>query len=91
MRNREDSCRIFVSGLDPQVTEQIIRDHFSPFGRVLAVKLPINHETGRQRDLALITMDTSDSVDRAISQASHVIMGKRVKEICVGVIGESEG
>lgn len=90
VKNREDSCRIFVSGLDPQVSEQIIRDHFSPFGHVLAVKLPINHETGRQRDLALITMDSSESVDRAISQASHIIMGKRVKEICVGVAGSGE-
>lgn len=90
VKNREDSCRIFVSGLDPQVTEQIIRDHFAPYGHVLAVKLPINHETGRQRDLALITMDSSESVDRAISQASHIIMGKRVKEICVGVKGKGD-
>ena len=79
-----------MSGLVPQVTEQIIRDHFAPFGHVLAVKLPINHETGRQRDLALITMDSAESVDRAIAQASHIIMGKRVKEICVGVRGKCE-
>ena len=80
---REDENRIFVSGLDPRVSEQIIRDHFSPFGRVLGVKLPVNHETGRQRDLALITMDSAESVDRALANASRTIMGKQVKEICV--------
>lgn len=43
----------------------------------------MNHETGRQRDLALITMDSSESVDRALANASRTIMGKQVKEICV--------
>ena len=51
------------------------------------VKLPKNHETGRQRDLALITMDSPESVDRAVANASFVIMGKRVKQICVCICG----
>ena len=75
---------MFVQGLDPNVTEAVIRDHFSPFGKVICVKLPRNHETGRQRDLALITMDSPESVNRAVNNASKVIAGKRVKQICVG-------
>ena len=66
-----------MSGLDPQVTEQIIRDHFAPFGHVLAVKLPINHETGRQRDLALITMDSGVAYDHG--------------QACEGDLRRSEG
>lgn len=86
----EESCRVFVQGLDPSVTEDIIRDHFSPYGKILHVKLPKNHETGRQRDLALITMDSPESVDRAVANASFVIMGKRVKQICVSICGRWE-
>ena len=84
MRNREDTNRIFVSGLDPRVSEQVIRDHFSPFGKVVSVKFPMNHETGRQRYLAYITMESSADVDRAVNGASHIILGKQVKQICVG-------
>ena len=66
------------------MTEDIIRNHFAPFGRVISVKLPKNHETGRQRDLALITMDSPESVNRAVKNASNIIAGKKVKQICVG-------
>lgn len=89
VKAREDATRIFVSGLDPRVTEQVIVDHFSPFGKVLTVKFPLNHETGRQRDLAYITMETSEDVDRALRGASRIILGKEVKQICVsGMIKE---
>ena len=82
---REDSDRIFISGLDPHVTEQIIREHFLPYGRVKNVKLPVDHKTGRQRDIALVTMDSAESVNRALREASHTIMGKEVKQLCVSM------
>ena len=87
LTRREDSDRIFISGLDPHVTEQIIREHFLPYGRVKNVKLPVDHKTGRQRDIALVTMDSAESVNRALREASHTIMGKEVKQLCVSMFG----
>lgn len=84
MKCREDKDRIFISGLDPHVSEAVIRDHFAPYGRVKHVKLPIDHKTGRQRDIAMVTMDSAESVNRALREASRTIMGREVKQMCVG-------
>ena len=68
------------------MTEAIIREHFSPYGRVKHVKLPIDHKTGRQRDIAMVTMDSAESVNRALREASRTIMGREVKQMCVSAI-----
>ena len=79
----EDLTRIFIQGLIPTITEQDLKDHFSPYGRVVHVSLPINHETGKQRDLAFVTMENPESVDRILREASRTIKGYSVKQICV--------
>ena len=84
MKCREDKDRIFISVLDSHVSEAVIRDHFAPYGRVKHVKLPIDHKTGRQRDIAMVTMDSAESVNRALREASRTIMGREVKQMCVG-------
>lgn len=45
---------IFVGNLSFKSEEADIREHFSQFGEVKSVKLPIDAETGRKRGFAFV-------------------------------------
>lgn len=40
---------IYVSGFPDEVNEKILTMAFIPFGEIVAVSIPIDHETGKHR------------------------------------------
>jgi hypothetical protein len=40
------TLQIFVGGLDPNVTENVLKQAFSPYGEVIHVKIPVGKRHG---------------------------------------------
>jgi RNA recognition motif-containing protein len=58
------------------VSEDELRDFFSPFGSVVSVSIITDRDTGRSRGFAFVEMEDADA-DRAIQEASGKELGGR--------------
>lgn len=64
---KEPIKKIFVGGVDPNITEEEVRSYFSRYGKVESVELPFDRTQGKRRGFCFVTFDTEESVDRAVS------------------------
>jgi hypothetical protein len=44
--SRLTSLQVFVGGLDPSVTDELLKQTFSPYGELLYVKIPVGKRCG---------------------------------------------
>ncbi|KAL5271188.1 hypothetical protein ACHWQZ_G001732 [Mnemiopsis leidyi] len=54
MATSDEELTVWVGGLDPQVTTEILWELFVQAGPLLDIKLPVDRETGEQRPFAFI-------------------------------------
>lgn len=69
------STNIYIGNLPFDVTEEAVRDLFSPFGMVEAVKLITDRDTGRPRGFGFIEM--SNGGQEAIAALNETDLGGR--------------
>ena len=65
------SVRLFVGNLPYDVTENELREFFSPVGRLSRVFLPVDRETGKQRGFAFIELGSQSEADDAIQRLNQ--------------------
>jgi cold-inducible RNA-binding protein len=58
--------KMYVGNLPFSSNEQDLRSLFGEYGQVTDVHLPSDRETGRPRGFAFVTMDSKDSMEKAI-------------------------
>ncbi len=68
---------IFVGGLSLIASAKEVTMHFSKFGEVLKVDIPLS-KSGQRKGFAFVHMATDDAVAKALSVKFHEIRGKRV-------------
>ncbi|WP_285906117.1 RNA recognition motif domain-containing protein [Pseudodesulfovibrio pelocollis] len=71
---------IYVGNIPFSVSENDIRDMFGAFGRVVAVKLVEDRETGRFRGFGFVEMDDADAL-AAIEALDGKDMGGRTLKV----------
>jgi RNA recognition motif-containing protein len=69
------STNLYVGNLPFDITEEALRDLFSPFGGVEAVKLIIDRDTGRSRGFGFVEM--SSGGQEAINALNETELGGR--------------
>jgi len=67
--------RIYVAGLDGNITEQDLREFFTQFGPMTDVYIPNNISTGQKKHFGFITFAGEDSAKQCISTSPHQIKG----------------
>lgn len=75
-KNKSKSKKIFVGGLDYNLSEDEIRSHFCKFGSIESVELPYDKFKGRRREFAFITFDSEQAADAAFCEPKQVIGGR---------------
>lgn len=90
---REDPAKLFISGLPMNVTESFVffgcffyclvcldelRRHFSRFGTVSEVLVPVNKHTARPRGFAFLRYASMKERENAVVAGDHFICGFRV-------------
>ncbi|VDN33835.1 unnamed protein product [Gongylonema pulchrum] len=66
--------RLYVSGIREDITEQVLEEHFSQFGKVDIIA---DRNTGKPRGFAFISFDDYDSVDKCVLQKNHHVLNYR--------------
>jgi cold-inducible RNA-binding protein len=69
--------KMYVGNLSFQTTKQDLQDLFSQHGQVTDVHLPVDRESGQPRGFAFVTMDSSDSMNKAINATNGQELGGR--------------
>lgn len=77
----ETKTKIFVGGIDFNLSENDLRSEFSSFGTVKNLKLVKHHETQKSKGFAFVTYTTEEEAEAAI----HGMNGKQVGNRTIGV------
>eukprot|EP00854_Cymbomonas_tetramitiformis_P006470 gene6470-7757_t len=74
------ACQIYVGNLSWQATEEVLRAEFEDIGRVVNVKVLIDHETGHNKGYCFITFEDEESAIRAIAEKNgKALEGRSMK------------
>eukprot|EP01031_Cornospumella_fuschlensis_P031322 gene31322-37851_t len=75
---RSESCKIFVGGLSPEVTEQDFQEYFARYGDIKDAVVMVDRNTGTSRGFGFVTFEREDSVQRVMRE-EHELQGKYVE------------
>jgi RNA recognition motif-containing protein len=72
---------IFVGNLDFHVTEDEVRETFSPYGQVDRVKLVTDRDTGKSRGFGFVEMPNATDAQNAITGLNGSQLGGRTLNV----------
>lgn len=74
---KEGIKKIFVGGLNPETTEDKIKEHFETFGEIEAIELPLDPKSKKRRGFIFVTFKDEASVKKCLEKKFHTIEGGR--------------
>uniref|UniRef100_A0A3P8VUK5 Heteroous nuclear ribonucleoprotein A/B n=1 Tax=Cynoglossus semilaevis TaxID=244447 RepID=A0A3P8VUK5_CYNSE len=77
MAIKKEPVKIFVGGLNPEATEDIIREYFGEFGEIETIELPIDPKSRKRRGFIFITFKEEASARKCLEKKFHTIHGGR--------------
>jgi len=75
---QERTSKIFVGGVSQEANEQIFKNYFAQFGRVVDATLMMDKDTGRPRGFGFVTFDSEAAVDATLA-GDLTILGKPIE------------
>ncbi|KAF4077281.1 hypothetical protein AMELA_G00206230 [Ameiurus melas] len=69
--------KIFVGGLNPETTEEKIREYFGAFGEIESIELPTDPKTSKRRGFVFITYKEESSVKKVLEKKYHTVNGSK--------------
>ncbi|KAI4873532.1 hypothetical protein NFI96_011363 [Prochilodus magdalenae] len=69
--------KIFVGGLNPETTEDKIREYFGAFGEIEAIELPTDPKTNKRRGFVFITYKEESPVKKIMEKQYHNVGGSK--------------
>jgi len=66
MGGKEPIKKIFVGGLDINMTEDDVKQFFTRYGKVESIELPFDRTKNVRRGFCFVTFDSEESADRAV-------------------------
>ncbi|XP_048850775.1 heterogeneous nuclear ribonucleoprotein A/B-like [Brienomyrus brachyistius] len=74
---KEPVKKIFVGGLNPETTEEKIREYFGTFGEIETIELPVDPKTNKRRGFVFITFKEEESVKKVLEKKYHNVSGSK--------------
>ncbi|XP_048883648.1 heterogeneous nuclear ribonucleoprotein A/Ba isoform X1 [Brienomyrus brachyistius] len=75
---KEPVKKIFVGGLNPETTEEKIREYFGTFGEIEAIELPMDPKSNKRRGFVFITFKEESPVKKVLEKKYHNVSGSKV-------------
>jgi hypothetical protein len=76
-----DPNKLYVANVPADTTQEALRRHFSGCGGVLQVELPEDHQRGKMRGLACVTMTSPAFANAARTQLDGVSFGGSILRV----------
>ena len=64
-KSRPISKKVFVGGIDPNLTKEAIASHFSIYGPINDIELPMDRVNKKRREFCFIIFDTEEAANQA--------------------------
>ncbi|KPP74945.1 heterogeneous nuclear ribonucleoprotein A/B-like [Scleropages formosus] len=74
---KEPVKKIFVGGLNPETTEEKIREYFGTFGEIEAIELPMDPKSNKRRGFVFITFKEESPVKKVLEKKYHNVSGSK--------------
>ncbi|VDM32646.1 unnamed protein product [Hydatigera taeniaeformis] len=74
--SREAMKKIFVGGIDPELTEERIKEYFGQFGQVESLDLPYDLQKGKRKHYIFVSFTTEAAARKAIAKERQEIHGR---------------
>ncbi|CAG2117331.1 unnamed protein product, partial [Medioppia subpectinata] len=75
-KSRPICKKIFVGGIDSNMTEEDIKKYFLKYGTVEGIELPFDRQRNRRREFCFIIFDTEEAAELAVKEAKQTIGSK---------------
>uniref|UniRef100_A0A2I2Z264 Heterogeneous nuclear ribonucleoprotein A/B n=1 Tax=Gorilla gorilla gorilla TaxID=9595 RepID=A0A2I2Z264_GORGO len=69
--------KIFVKGLNPEATEENIREYFGEFGEIEAIEIPVDPKLNKRQGFVFITFKKEEPVKKVLEKKFHTISGSK--------------
>lgn len=74
---KEPVKKIFVGGLNPETTEERIREYFGDFGEIETIELPMDPKTNKRRGFVFITFKEEEPIKKILEKKFHNVSGTK--------------
>ncbi len=89
MKTEKGPMRLYVGSLHFNITEDMLRGIFEPFGNIQTITLMQDYETGRSKGYGFITYDKAEDAKKALEQMNGFELAGRPMK--VGHVTEGAG
>jgi RNA recognition motif-containing protein len=73
--------KLYVGNLSYQMTEDALKDVFSPIGEVLSAKIITDAATGRSKGFGFVEMASDEDADKAIAELNGTTVQDRALNV----------
>jgi len=77
-RDQALARKVFVGGLDPEITDQEIQEYFSQYGKIAQIEAPIDKSKQKRRPYCFILFENEQSAEEVLKQPRHTLAGKAI-------------
>uniref|UniRef100_A0A3B4DCF3 RRM domain-containing protein n=1 Tax=Pygocentrus nattereri TaxID=42514 RepID=A0A3B4DCF3_PYGNA len=74
---KEPVKKIFVGGLNPETSEEKIREYFGAFGEIETIELPMDPKTNKRRGFVFISFKEEETVKKILEKKYHNVSGTK--------------
>ncbi|XP_043769724.1 heterogeneous nuclear ribonucleoproteins A2/B1-like [Cervus elaphus] len=71
--------KLFVGGIGEDTGKHHLRDYFGKYGKIKAIEIISDRESGRKRGFGFVTFDDHDPVDKIVLQKYHTVNGHQAE------------
>ncbi|XP_059481193.1 RNA-binding protein 39 [Neocloeon triangulifer] len=80
-RGSAGPCKLYVGSLHFNITEDMLKGIFEPFGKIESIQMQMDPETGRSRGYGFVTYRDSEDAKRALEQLNGFELAGRPMKV----------